>query len=178
MLQLPKLARRVRFPSPAPDFQKLQTVGLELFSCSELYDREGESDQNKSDSDEFRRGAFFLQDDDAERHADGQTQLAEDLHVGDIRHEIHRIEHENVSDGNDDTCDKRAPLALRDDFAGIGAEGRREGDDRPKNRREDDATDGIDCHGADVRLNLRDEFSDNLLRLIVKDCVSCCSAGD
>ncbi len=99
------------------------------------------------------------------------------MNVRDIRHEIHRVEHENVGDGDDDARDGRAPLALRDDFAGVGAEGRREGDDRPEDRRQDDAADGIDRHGADVRLDLWDELRDDLLGLAVENRVSCCAAG-
>ena len=69
-------------------------------------------------------------------------------------------------------------MALRDDFAGVGAEGRRKGDDRPEDRRQDDAADGINRHGADVRLDLRHKFRDDLLRLAVENRVSCRAAGD
>ena len=69
-------------------------------------------------------------------------------------------------------------MALRDDFTSVGAEGRREGDDRPEDRRQDDATDGVDCHGADVRLDLRDEFRDDFLGLAVENRVSSRAAGD
>ena len=140
---------------------------MELFCSSEFDDRESESNQDQRDADVFRRRAFLFQDDDAERHADGQAKLSKYLNIRDIRHEIHREEHENVSDGDDDARDGRAPLALRDDFAGVGAEGRCEGDDRPEDCRQDDAADGVDRHGADVRLDLRDELRDDFLSLAV-----------
>jgi len=100
------------------------------------------------------------------------------LHVGDVRYEIHRVEHENIGDGDNDARDGRAPLALRDDFSGVGAEGRRERDDGPEDGRQDNAADGVDRHGTDIRFDMRDEFRDDFLGLVVKDRVSRCAAGD
>ena len=145
---------------------------------SDFDDCESESNQDEGDANIFWRCAFLFQDDDAERHADRQAKLAEDLHIGDVRHEIHREEHENVSDGDDDTCDGRAPLALRDDFLRVRADGRRERDDGPQHGCQNDTADGVDRHGADVWLDLWDEFRDDLLGLTVKDRISRCAAGD